>query len=328
MDHIIHSINHNYIHINAVQAEQSLLSFIGLEGEADKELASNYQTTQVVMPLTVLAHSPGFRESWSDGELVQINVIDGQAEFVEAQTACHLMLNFQSSNRPLKELVDEVYKAAYQTAQEKGFGSLIRVWNYLDQINDKEAGMERYQTFCVARHEVLDELGYLNEPNPAATAIGGHFGHNTFTFLFSRQMGKVIENKRQVSAWNYPNRYSPKQPRFSRALQYGHLLLCSGTASVVGHETIHLNDLDAQFDECMINIQALLEESDLVTPLNQGIYRFYLRDKVLLPAVLEKIKALKIEHFLLLEGDICRKNLLIECEAVFQSVQKTVKLVE
>ncbi len=320
MDHTIHSINHNYIHINATQAEQSLMSFIGFRGEKDKIKASNEKTSQVVIPLTDLAHSPEFVEDWSDGELVKIDVVDGQTEFVMAQTAQHLMLNFQCSDSPLMELVGDVYKTAYRVAQQKGFDHLIRVWNYLDQINGEEAGMERYQTFCVARHEVLDELSQLDQPNPAATAIGGYYGHNTFTFLFSRQKGKVIENTRQVSAWQYPSRYSPKQPRFSRAMQYGDLLLCSGTASVVGHETIHLNDLNAQFDECMVNIQALLDASDILTPLSQGIYRFYLRDKALLPCVLEKIKALKIEQFLLLEGDICRKNLLIECEAVFQSV--------
>ena len=236
------------------------------------------------------------------------------------------MLSFQCTDRPLGELITAVYSTAYEVAHQHGFKHLIRVWNYLNHINQHEQYIERYQTFCIARHNVLEAMQQLDQPNPAATAIGGHYGHNTFAFLFSRHAGHVIENKRQVSAWQYPKQYAPKQPRFSRAMQYGNLLLCSGTASVVGHETIHLNDTAAQFDECMINLQALMAESSLEMALSQGIYRFYLRDKSQVNQVVAKIQALKIENYVVLEGDICRENLLIECEAVFQSVQKTVKL--
>ena len=94
--------------------------------------------------------------------------------------------------------------------------------------------------------------------------------------------------------------------------------MCSGTASVVGHETIHLNDLAAQFDECLANVQALLDEADMLTPLNTGLFRFYLRDKRLVEQVIQLIEARNIQSYIILEGDICRENLLIECEAVFQ----------
>ena len=318
MDHNSNSSQHNFIHVNAVDTQQSLINFVGLEGSDTSRLAANQSTTDVIMPLAVLAQSPTYQERWSDGAQVVVKSIVDKPELTHAETDHHLMLSFQCDNQPLDELVSEVYTTAYQLAHQHGFKHLIRVWNYLDQINHHQQNIERYQTFCVARHQVLDERQQLDQPNPAATAIGGHYGHNSFVFLFSRQAGLVVENKRQVSAWQYPSQYAPKQPRFSRAMQYGDLLLCSGTASVVGHETIHLGDLEAQFDECMINVQALLDESDLKTPLDQGVYRFYLRDKSLVNQLLKKIQTRQIVNYMVLEGDICRENLLIECEAVFQ----------
>ena len=75
-------------------------------------------------------------------------------------------------------------------------------------------------------------------------------------------VGEVIENQRQVPAWEYPVKYAPKQPRFSRAMVCGKLFMCSGTASVLGHETIHLDDVQSQLRECLRNVQTLLESSD------------------------------------------------------------------
>lgn len=320
MDQNLNSPQHSFIQINAPGDCQTLLEFTGLQDSESITAPLTHGTVEVVMPLVVLAASPNFKEQWSDGASVDVKCLSDKLEVTAAETEHHLMLSFQCGNQPLDELVTAVYSTAYQLAQQQGFKHVIRVWNYLDQINGNELGEERYQTFCVARHRVLDSLQQLQQPNPAATAIGGHFGHNTFVFLFSRRVGQVVENKRQVSAWQYPRQYAPKQPRFSRAMQCGDTLLCSGTASVVGHETIHLDDLTAQFDECMTNIQALLDESGVETPLNQGVYRFYLRDKSLVNQVVSKINALQINDFLVLEGDVCRKNLLIECEAVFQSV--------
>jgi chorismate lyase/3-hydroxybenzoate synthase len=194
----------------------------------------------------------------------------------------------------------------------------LRTWNYIDRINEVENQEERYQTFCVARHEALAQLGQLELPHPAATAIGGHQGKNLFVFLFAKQAGRVIENKRQVSAWNYPKQYAPKQPRFSRAMQCGTLLMCSGTASVLGHKTIHLNDVSAQFEECLKNVSVLLTEDVNQHQIKDGIYRFYLREAAHTALIESKINELGIEKYSILHSDVCRENLLIECEVVFQ----------
>ncbi len=326
MNQNLNSPQHSFIQINAFGVQQPLINFSGFADCASIPSTLTQNTVDVVMPLLMLAQSPGYLEQWSDGAAVVVDPMDEKPGLISAQTEHHLMLSFQCADLPLNDLVEDVYTKAYQLGHQLGFKHLIRVWNYIHHINHYEQGEERYQTFCVARHRVVEAMHQLDQPNPAATAIGGHHGHNTFVFLFSHHAGQVIENKRQVSAWQYPKQYAPKQPRFSRAMQCDDVLMCSGTASVVGHETIHLNDLAAQLDECLINVQALLDESTLTVPLNAGLFRFYLRDKNLLEQVVSQIQQRKIQSYIILEGDVCRENLLIECEAVFQSVQKTVKL--
>jgi chorismate lyase/3-hydroxybenzoate synthase len=270
----------------------------------------------VPVPLEVLAGSTGYAEHWSGSQPAASDSGDG---YHQVKTDQHLVLIFSDPEADFEHWVSQTYRTAYQAAQASGFDHLLRTWNYLYDINGDEQGLERYQLFCVARHRVMEELAMLNQPNPAATAIGCHRPHNVVVFLFSRTPGQVIENKRQTPAWQYPRQYAPKQPRFSRALIVDDVLFCSGTASVVGHETVHLGDLSAQFDECLNNVQVLIEASGAAHQLVDGMYRFYLRDADELPAVMQKITDSGIRQFVVLHGAVCRENLLIECEVVFQS---------
>ncbi len=269
----------------------------------------------ITIPLPVLAQSTAYAEYWHDGLVAEsFEVTGGYA----LRTPAHLALVFSATDHDLGSLVQQVYQTAYATGQEQGYRHLLRTWNFIHDINGIEHNMERYQTFCVARHEVLETMGLLSDPNPAATAIGSLNGVNCFVFLFSKQGGQVIENSRQVSAWQYPKQYAPKQPRFSRAMLQGGLLMCSGTASVVGHATQHLGDFAAQFNECIKNVGVLLESSGMAYDLLSGLFRFYLRDQVYLTELQKCIAQSGIRHFVILHGEVCRENLLVECEAVFQ----------
>lgn len=274
------------------------------------------ENRMVPIPLEVLAHSPAYAEHWCVAQPV---TSERFADYHQIMTDQYLVLIFADPEADFEHWVTHSYRTAYQAAAEAGYDHLLRTWNYLYDINGKTHGLERYQLFCVARHRVMEALDLLDRPNPAATAIGCHTPENVVVFLFSRASGRVIENKRQTPAWQYPRQYAPKQPRFSRALIVNDVLLCSGTASVVGHETVHLDDLPAQFDECLNNLQVLIEESGAGHQLADGMYRFYMRDTSDLPVVLEKIKDHGIRQFVVLHGAVCRENLLIECEVVFQS---------
>src|SRR5256885_12213548 len=48
------------------------------------------------------------------------------------------------------------YDEILRTTRERGYPHLIRVWNYLRDINAGEGEAERYKRFCAGRH---DEIG-------------------------------------------------------------------------------------------------------------------------------------------------------------------------
>ncbi len=96
---------------------------------------------------------------------------------------------------------------------------------------------------------------------PAASALGFESGPLTICFFAAREaMPLAIENPRQVSAYKYPEDYGPRSPTFSRAsaieLHGQTVLFISGTASIVGHQTMHAGDVVAQTQETIVNIKA------------------------------------------------------------------------
>src|SRR5690606_1613171 len=137
------------------------------------------------------------------------------------------------------------------------FGALLRIWNYLDAITVGEGDLERYRQFCVGRARGLGSFDV--DRLPAATAIGCRDGRRVLQvyWLASHAAGTPLENPRQVAAYRYPRQYGPQAPSFARAMLppagSDLPLLLSGTASVVGHETRHADDLAAQLAETFAN---------------------------------------------------------------------------
>jgi chorismate lyase/3-hydroxybenzoate synthase len=194
---------------------------------------------------------------------------------------------------------------------------LLRIWNYLDAINTGAGDAERYRLFCSARARRMAALGVSRYP--AATAIGhrGQHGRLQVYALCASSDGIALENPRQVSAWEYPRQYGPTAPSFARAMQLpGGGLAISGTAAVIGHASHHAGDLTAQVDEAIANLHALLERAalppfDACSPL-----KVYVRN----PGDADKVSAALARHLapsvprLLLQGDICRRELLVEID--------------
>mgnify|MGYP002063872200 CR=1 FL=1 len=147
-------------------------------------------------------------------------------------------------------------------------------------------------------------------------------------FLAGALPGLDVENPRQVSAWRYPRQYGPRSPLFSRGtiltLNGARQFLISGTASVIGHQTHHENQVADQLRESLRNVRSLLDEGhrlmgDARAQLDgDGILKVYIRD----PADYERIRAtLQAEApadipRIYLQGDICRENLLTEIDGI------------
>lgn len=267
-------------------------------------------------------------EVWRTNERPE-NGIFGEIQYRTTSTLVFGQLLMSSDSGDMESLTQAIYQQISQLQHEMSFDKMIRVWNYLPWINRYDDGLERYQSFCVGRHQAIDtSLGYESHL-PAATAIGTHDNHVLVYFLAAREDGIQIENPRQVSAFAYPSKYAPKSPTFSRAVvkQWGekkHLYI-SGTASILGHETRHVNQPDEQLDECLNNIDILIAEADRETELGikdasdlTGI-KLYLRNRDHLEHTIDHLKKRLGDqvNLIVLHADICRDDLLLEIEGFY-----------
>lgn len=223
------------------------------------------------------------------------------------------------------------YREVFATLRETGYPHLLRLWNYLPDINREVDGLERYRQFNIGRQRAfLDAHASAFEGSPAACALGTHDGHLRIAFLAARQPCLAVENPRQVSAYRYPAAYGPRSPTFSRAALVdagaGRVaLLVSGTASIVGHATVHPGDVAAQVRETGLNLQALVDASARHTDaafrlseLHLTVYVRHAADAGTVHAALQDTLGANtpaMRTLVMLQADICRSDLLVEIEA-------------
>jgi len=284
-----------------------------------------------------LLGSPEVYEVWRSGEPVE----SGRRERVRFRRSVDLLFgcialaeseieggSAADGHSALQAVTDQAYREICATLDAVGYPHLLRVWNYLPDINRDSQGTERYRLFNQARHEALRACGRaLNGNVAAASALGAASGSPLVVyFLASPTAPMFIENPRQVSAYSYPREYGSHAPVFSRATLLRQrdrvLLFISGTASIVGHRSIHVGDTTAQTRETLANIGALLEEANRVESaarfsLRSLSCKAYLRRPEDLPAIRAQLeRALESDsRVIYLQADICRQDLLVEIEA-------------
>ncbi len=227
----------------------------------------------------------------------------------------------------LRAATEQAYREIFSVLDSVGYGHLLRVWNYLPEINAESRGTERYWQFNQARRDALVACGRAVSGNvPAACALGSAVGSPlAIYFLASKSAPVAVENPRQLSAYQYPPKYGPR-PVFARASLLREatatMLFVSGTASIVGHETFHVGDAAAQTRESLVNIEALLGEANRVAgaarfALGSLAYKVYVRHSCDLPVVQAQLCAAlgSAARVVYLRADICRQDLLVEIEA-------------
>jgi chorismate lyase/3-hydroxybenzoate synthase len=234
----------------------------------------------------------------------------------------------ESAGIPLERTAYQAYRRLLAHMNMLGYPHLLRMWNYFPRINKDADGMERYRRFCLGRYEAMAEcLPDFPGTVPAGTAIGTLAGPLTVYFLASRMPGQHLENPRQVNAYDYPQCYGPRSPSFARAtlrvLSSESLLFISGTASVVGHASCHINDPHRQTRQILLNLDAVIRAADRLAPISeaysgQAMFKVYLRqpEHVLTVADLLSQKLPPNSRVIYLQGDICRGDLLVEVEAI------------
>jgi chorismate lyase/3-hydroxybenzoate synthase len=195
---------------------------------------------------------------------------------------------------------------------------VLRIWNYIGAINQGEGDQERYKQFCDGR--ASGQGAFFAEGFPAATAIGHHGDpHRLQVYLLAcTHSGQRVENPRQVSAWRYPRQYGRTAPGFARAmaLPAQDVLAISGTAAVVGHASAHPDDLEAQLAETLANLSALLASADMPAGFDtHSPLKAYVRHVADAPRVREILQQrLPGVPVLVLHGDVCRRELLVELD--------------
>lgn len=228
-----------------------------------------------------------------------------------------------------EDVVSQLYGSLFRLIEAQRYPHLLRIWNYFPDITGECRGLENYQRFCRGRSLAFqDKYGELVYHLPSASALGTRAGALHIYFVAARTPGVHRENPRQMSAYRYPPQYGPKSPLFARATlkRWGgdELLFISGTASIVGHESRHPGDFDAQLDETLRNIETLVETTrrDEGTELSRltdlSHIKVYLRDPGRMAAARRRIEAVTDPRVqvLYLQGDICRTDLLLEIEAL------------
>lgn len=232
------------------------------------------------------------------------------------------------AQKAYKELLDSVNCDIY---------SIVRFWNYIPGINNLANTEEKYKEFCRGRENIfLEYSSKLKGIYPAATGIGceGDLLCISLLAVNKNTIVKSVENPRQIPAYRYPTRYGLSTPKFSRATyirsaQDEHIFV-SGTASIIGAETVYIDNIEMQTKTTIDNIIELISENNLT---QYGIYNILLVKNLRLIKVYIKnwedyeiVKKICEQRFgqvqaLYLQNDICRKNLLVEIEAVISKEQ-------
>ncbi len=238
----------------------------------------------------------------------------------------------EAAHGGLAAAANRAYETLHAWRRASATPHLLRVWNYLDAINLGEGDNERYRQFCAGRaagmgNGIADVIeNDAMENYPAATAIGVRDGRRCVQlyWLAARHAGTPLENPRQLSAWRYPRRYGPSAPGFARAMlaptHYPQLYI-SGTAAVVGHASHHPDDAGAQLREALANLDSLFAVAgiDAVARYGTGsVWKIYFRRGVDVPALgtLLRERLGADTSLLLLHGDVCRAELLVEIDGV------------
>jgi len=212
--------------------------------------------------------------------------------------------------------------------------SIIRQWNYIENILGFDGSKQRYQEFNDVRSDFygdsFDEKGY-----PAATGIGMNRGGTIIEFIAiqsNRLVTIPIDNPIQVAAHSYSKKVLVGEecvlkttPKFERArfleLFGKKIIFISGTASIRGEQTVGIGDPALQTEVTIDNIKQLYSDKVLSKISNgdlvpkYGHARIYIKNRKDFAAIK---KTFRIQFgnlpVVYIVADICRPDLLVEIE--------------
>jgi chorismate lyase / 3-hydroxybenzoate synthase len=159
----------------------------------------------------------------------------------------HIEGKFVGTGKHLEKETYEIYSKIFATIDPGLF--LVKCHNFIPYILEDD----HYFKFNAGRNRAFQDAGYKHKP--AACGLGSPSKMLEISYVAGATQPEELENPRQISSFNYP--MDKPKPLFSRAVRYNGMLYISGTASIVGSETYHKNDLIAQYSETVKNIGTL-----------------------------------------------------------------------
>lgn len=318
------------------------------EEVCEKILKKYYKTDAPPVSFIVM---PPFKgavavEAWAnipkEKESVKITYskeIPGKLAFAEYKNRKYLYLTgIWSDEEDIKREALSIYEQINKILKKSGFEpeDVFRYWLYLKNIN----GKERYAKLNKARTEYFESLNFSRrwgvkdrKSYPSSTGIGTKEPNILIELIALQGDAELIpiENPFQIRTDDYSKEQSvgTYTPKFCRAMVLRTdgftKIFVSGTASIVGGETKHPDDVDAQTKETIHNIKRLLSENNLrCYGLNKSVelkdflqLRVYIKKK----GHFERVKSICEKNFpnipvLYLNADVCREDLLVEIEGL------------
>ncbi len=233
----------------------------------------------------------------------------------------------------LEEVTRRIYDALLA---DVGSANLVRVWNYVPQINRVEEGLERYRAFSRGRAQAFEAAWgtHFEGRLPAAAGVGGSPDELVVIAAWGEGRAVAWENPVQMPAYRYPAEYGPRSPSFARATHFldgrDEWFFISGTAAVRGHASVAVGDLAGQIDCTMDNLRLIGAQGGIGAEVGADggwirTFKVYLRN----PADLARAQSLLAGHAefdatraLWVQSDICRSDLLIEIEVTLRRARR------
>ncbi|WP_414829114.1 hypothetical protein [Alteromonas sp. H39] len=220
--------------------------------------------------------------------------------------------------KDIEQETERAYTSMLSLLQDEGFTHPFRFWNYLPKINYGKGDEELYKKFCTGRLNAFNEQNIEPSSFPAASALGHHSDGAVFYVFASKSKPQHFKNVQQVNAYEYPRQYGISSPSFARAtaltLAQSPFLFISGTASIIGHKSVEIGNLERQLDVTLANIEWLLENAN---PENTRLeaFKVYVRHEQHVAQTRNWLAARFPDvAAVFVIADICRKELLVEIE--------------
>jgi enamine deaminase RidA (YjgF/YER057c/UK114 family) len=226
--------------------------------------------------------------------------------------------------------VTQAYQAIESAIAATDHSHVIRWWNGIPGIHDRvDASRDRYMAFNAGRFAAMRRRfgdAHLADEAPAASGVGVAGDALVIHALAAAEPGRSLQNARQRPAVRYSSRFGPLPPCFARAtlttVGKSPTLFISGTAAILGEETVHLGDLPGQLAVTTDHLQRLIAEATLASsiadPIVMRALRIYLPDEALEGEVTRHLTMAfpAVKEIEFWSVDLCRRDLLVEIECI------------